>query len=87
VHGIEGGLMMQHHQSGVPCNADFTLVKGRLITTAGVVLAARLFQLLPNQFGLVEVEVIHGGVTIVALAEELQNVLEACAGKPTEHRG
>jgi hypothetical protein len=32
------------------------------------------------------VEVIHGGESFVALAEALQNALEACGGVPAEHR-
>ena len=46
----------------------------------------RLFHFRLPYSGWCHVEVIHGGESFVALAEALQNALEACGGVPAEHR-
>ena len=51
----------------------------------GVVLEHRLFHFRLPYSGWCHVEVIHGGESFVALAEALQNALEACCGVPAEH--
>jgi len=87
LHGPALGVMfMQHHQPGVTGMSDFTLLKGQPITVAGVVLEHRLFHFRLPYSGWCHVEVIHGGESFVALAEALQNALEACGGVPAEHR-
>ena len=53
---------------------------------AGQVLEHRLFHFRLPYSGWCHVEVIHGGESFVALAEALQNALEACGGVPAEHR-
>lgn len=79
-------MFLQHHQPGVLGISDFTLLKGKPITIAGVVLEHRLFHFRLPYSGWCHVEVIHGGESFVALAEALQNALEACGGVPAEHR-
>ncbi len=79
-------MFLQHHQPGVSGISDFTLLKGKPITIAGVVLEHRLFHFRLPYSGWCHVEVIHGGESFVALAEALQNALEACGGVPAEHR-
>jgi len=87
LHGPALGVMfMQHHQPGVTGMSDFTLLKGQPITVAGVVVEHRLFHFRLPYSGWCHVEVIHGGESFVALAEALQNALEACGGVPAEHR-
>jgi hypothetical protein len=87
LHGPAQEVMfMQHHQPGVTGISDFTLLKGKPITIAGVVLEHRLFHFRLPYSGWCHVEVIHGGESFVALAEALQNALEACGGVPAEHR-
>jgi len=87
LYGPERGVMfLQHHQPGVTGISDFTLLKGKPITVAGVVLEHRLFHFRLPYSGWCLVEVIHGGESFVALAEALQNALEACGGVPAEHR-
>jgi hypothetical protein len=87
LHGPALGVMfMQHHQPGVLGISDFTLLKGAPITVAGKVLEHRLFHFRLPYSGWCHVEVIHGGESFVALAEALQNALEACGGVPAEHR-
>jgi hypothetical protein len=87
LYGPERGVMfLQHHQPGVTGISDFTLLKGKPITVAGVVLEHRLFHFRLPYSGWCHVEVIHGGESFVALAEALQNALEACGGVPAEHR-
>jgi len=87
LHGPERGVMfLQHHQPGVTGISDFTLLKGKPITVAGVVLEHRLFHFRLPYSGWCHVEVMHGGESFVALAEVLQNALEACGGVPAEHR-
>ncbi|MFM8260539.1 MAG: IS21 family transposase [Vulcanococcus sp.] len=87
LHGPALGVMfLQHHQPGVTGISDFTLLKGEPITIAGVVLEHRLFHFRLPYSGWCHVEVIHGGESFVALAEALQNALEACGGVPAEHR-
>jgi hypothetical protein len=87
LYGPERGVMfLQHHQPGVTGISDFTLLKGKPITIAGVVLEHRLFHFRLPYSGWCHVEVIHGGESFVALAEALQNALEACVGVPAEHR-
>ena len=87
LHGPALGVMfMQHHQPGVTGMSDFTLLKGQPITVAGVVLEHRLFHFRLPYSGWCHVEVIHGGESFVALAEALQNAMEACGGVPAEHR-
>jgi hypothetical protein len=66
--------------------SDFTLLKGKPITIAGQVFEHRLFHFRLPYSGWCHVEVIHGGESFVALAEALQNALEACGGVPAEHR-
>jgi len=77
---------MQHHQPGVSGISDFTLLKGKPITIAGAAFEHRLFHFRLPYSGWCHVEVIHGGESFVALAEALQNALEACGGVPAEHR-
>jgi hypothetical protein len=79
-------MFLQKHQPGVLGISDFTLLKGKPITIAGVVLEHRLFHFRLPYSGWCHVEVIHGGESFVALAEALQNALEACGGVPAEHR-
>ena len=79
-------MFLQHHQPGVLGISDFTLLKGKPITIAGAVLEHRLFHFRLPYSGWCHVEVIHGGESFVALAEALQNALEACGGVPAEHR-
>jgi hypothetical protein len=87
LHGPALGVMfLQHHQPGVTGISDFTLLKGEPITIAGVALEHRLFHFRLPYSGWCHVEVIHGGESFVALAEALQNALEACGGVPAEHR-
>ena len=87
LHGPALGVMfMQHHQPGVRGISDFTLLKGKPITIAGVAFEHRLFHFRLPYSGWCHVEVIHGGESFVALAEALQNALEACGGVPAEHR-
>jgi hypothetical protein len=87
LHGPALGVMfMQHHQPGVLGISDFTLLKGEPITIAGVAFEHRLFHFRLPYSGWCHVEVIHGGESFVALAEALQNALEACGGVPAEHR-
>ncbi|PSI01179.1 IS21 family transposase [Synechococcus lacustris] len=87
LHGPAQEVMfMQHHQPGVTGISDFTLLKGKPITIAGAVLEHRLFHFRLPYSGWCHVEVIHGGESFVALAEALQNALEACGGVPAEHR-
>ena len=87
LYGPERGVMfLQHHQPGVTGISDFTLLKGKPITVAGVVLEHRLFHFRLPYSGWCHVEVIHGGESFVAMAEALQNALEACGGVPAEHR-
>ena len=87
LHGPARGVMfLQHHQPGVTGISDFTLLKGKPITIAGAVLEHRLFHFRLPYSGWCHVEVIHGGESFVALAEALQNALEACVGVPAEHR-
>jgi len=81
-----GVMFMQHHQPGVSGISDFTLLKGEPITIAGVAFEHRLFHFRLPYSGWCHVEVIHGGESFVALAEALQNALEACGGVPAEHR-
>jgi hypothetical protein len=87
LHGPERDVMfLQHHQPGVLGISDFTLLKGKPITIAGVVLEHRLFHFRLPYSGWCHVEVIHGGESFVALAEALQNALALCGGVPAEHR-
>jgi len=87
LHGPAQEVMfLQHHQPGVSGISDFTLLKGKPITIAGVVFEHRLFHFRLPYSGWCHVEVIHGGESFVALAEALQNTLEACGGVPAEHR-
>ena len=87
LHGPERDVMfLQHHQPGVLGISDFTLLKGKPITIASAVLEHRLFHFRLPYSGWCHVEVIHGGESFVALAEALQNALEACGGVPAEHR-
>lgn len=87
LHGPALGVMfMQHHQPGVSGISDFTLLKGKPITIAGAAFEHRLFHFRLPYSGWCHVEVIHGGESFVALAEALQNALEACGGVPAEHR-
>jgi len=87
LHGPAQEVMfLQHHQPGVTGISDFTLIKGKPITIAGAVLEHRLFHFRLPYSGWCHVEVIHGGESFVALAEGLQNALEACGGVPAEHR-
>ena len=87
LHGPAQEVMfMQHHQPGVSGISDFTLLKGKPITVAGVAFEHRLFHFRLPYSGWCHVEVIHGGESFVALAEALQNALEACGGVPAEHR-
>ena len=79
-------MFLQHHQPGVLGISDFTLLKGQPITIASAVLEHRLFHFRLPYSGWCHVEVIHGGESFVALAEALQNALEACGGVPAEHR-
>ncbi|MCS5704872.1 IS21 family transposase [Synechococcus sp. FGCU-3] len=79
-------MFLQQHQPGVLGISDFTLLKGEPITIAGAVLEHRLFHFRLPYSGWCHVEVIHGGESFVALAEALQNALEACGGVPAEHR-
>jgi hypothetical protein len=79
-------MFLQHHQPGVMGISDFTLLKGAPITVAGAVLEHRLLHFRLPYSGWCHVEVIHGGESFVALAEALQNALEACGGVPAEHR-
>jgi hypothetical protein len=79
-------MFLQEHRPGVLGISDFTLLKGESITVAGVVLEHRLFHFRLPFSGWCHVEVIHGGESFVALAEALQNALEACGGVPAEHR-
>jgi hypothetical protein len=79
-------MFLQHHQPGVLGISDFTLLKGKPITIAGVALEHRLFHFRLPYSGWCHVEVIHGGESFVALAEALQNALESCGGVPAEHR-
>jgi hypothetical protein len=79
-------MFLQHHQPGVLGISDFTLLKGKPITIAGQVFEHRLFHFRLPYSGWCHVEVIHGGESFVALAEALQNALEACGGVPAEHR-
>jgi len=81
-----GVMFMQHHQPGVLGISDFTVLKGEPITIAGVAFEHRLFHFRLPYSGWCHVEVIHGGESFVALAEALQNALEACGGVPAEHR-
>ena len=86
LHGPALGVMfMQHHQPGVSGISDFTLLKGKPITIAGVAFEHRLFHFRLPYSGWCHVEVIHGGESFVALAEALQNALEACGAVPAEH--
>ena len=87
LHGPALGVMfMQHHQPGVLGISDFTVLKVEPITIAGVAFEHRLFHFRLPYSGWCHVEVIHGGESFVALAEALQNALEACGGVPAEHR-
>ena len=87
LHGPAQEVMfLQHHQPGVTGISDFTLLKGKPITIAGAGLEHRLFHFRLPYSGWCHVEVIHGGESFVALAEALQNALEACGGVPAEHR-
>ncbi len=87
LHGPAQEVMfLQHHQPGVLGISDFTLLKGEPITIAGVAFEHRLFHFRLPYSGWCHVEVIHGGESFVALAEALQNALEACGGVPAEHR-
>jgi len=87
LHGPAQEVMfLQQHQPGVLGISDFTLLKGEPITIAGVALEHRLFHFRLPYSGWCHVEVIHGGESFVALAEALQNALEACGGVPAEHR-
>ena len=87
LHGPALGVMfMQHHQPGVLGISDFTVLKGEPITIDGVAFEHRLFHFRLPYSGWCHVEVIHGGESFVALAEALQNALEACGGVPAEHR-
>ena len=87
LHGPAQEVMfLQQHQPGVLGISDFTLLKGKPITIAGVVLEHRLFHFRLPYSGWCHVEVIHGGESFVALAEALQNALDACGGVPAEHR-
>jgi len=79
-------MFLQQHQPGVLGISDFTLLKGQPITIAGQVFEHRLFHFRLPYSGWCHVEVIHGGESFVALAEALQNALEACGGVPAEHR-
>jgi hypothetical protein len=79
-------VFLQRHQPGVLGISDFTVLKGKPITIAGVVLEHRLFHFRLPYSGWCHVEVIHGGESFVALSEALQNALEACGGVPAEHR-
>ena len=87
LHGPAQEVMfLQQHQPGVLGISDFTLLKGKPITIAGVVLEHRLFHFRLPYSGWCHVEVIHGSESFVALAEALQNALDACGGVPAEHR-
>lgn len=87
LHGPALGVMfMQHHQPGVTGISDFTVLKGEPITITGVAFEHRLFHFRLPYSGWCHVEVTHGGESFVALAEALQNALEACGGVPAEHR-
>jgi hypothetical protein len=87
LHGPGRDVMfLQQHQPGVLGISDFTLLKSKPITIAGAVLEHRLFHFRLPYSGWCHVEVIHGGESFVALAEALQNALEACGGVPSEHR-
>lgn len=87
LHGPGRDVMfLQHHQPGVLGISDFTVIKGQPITIAGQVFEHRLFHFRLPYSGWCHVEVIHGGESFVALAEALQNALEACGGVPAEHR-
>jgi hypothetical protein len=87
LHGPAQEVMfLQQHQPGVLGISDFTLLKAKPITIAGVVLEHRLFHFRLPYSGWCHVEVIHGGESFVALAEALQNALDACGGVPAEHR-
>ena len=79
-------MFLQKHSPGVLGISDFTLLKGKPITIAGQVFEHRLFHFRLPYSGWCHVEVIHGGESFVALAEALQNALEACGGVPAEHR-
>ena len=79
-------MFLQEHRPGVLGISDFTLLKGEPIRVTGVVLEHRLFHFRLPFSGWCHVEVIHGGESFVALAEALQNALEACGGLPREHR-
>jgi len=79
-------MFLQQHQPGVLGISDFTLLKGQPITIAGQAFEHRLFHFRLPYSGWCHVEVIHGGESFVALAEALQNALEACGGVPAEHR-
>ncbi len=87
LHGPALSVMfLQNHQPGVTGISDFTLLKCKPITIAGAVLEHRLFHFRLPYSGWCHVQVIHGGESFVALAEALQNALEACSGVPAEHR-
>jgi hypothetical protein len=87
LHGPAQAVMfLQEHRAGVLGISDFTLLKGKPITVAGVVLEHRLFHFRLPFSGWCHVAVIHGGESFVALAEALQNALALCGGVPAEHR-
>ncbi|RUS94189.1 transposase [Chroococcidiopsis cubana SAG 39.79] len=74
------------HQPGVMGLSDFTKLKQVQVTIAGQPLEHLLYHYRLAYSGWQYVQVIHGGESLVALSEGLQNALAACGGCPQEHR-
>lgn len=74
------------HQPGVLGLSDFTKLKQVQVTIAGQPLEHLLYHYRLAYSGWQYVQVIHGGESLVALSEGLQNALAACGGCPQEHR-
>jgi hypothetical protein len=79
-------LFLQKHSPGVLWISDFTLLKGKSIIIAEVMLEHRLFHFRLPYSGWCHVGLIHGSESFVALSEALHNALLLCGGMPAEHR-
>jgi len=87
LHGAEQDVIFrQEHPPGRLGLSDFTDLRDRGVSIAGVALAHRLYHFRLAFSGWEHAHVVLGGESFVALAEGLQNALWALGRAPLQHR-
>jgi transposase InsO family protein len=87
LHGADQEVIFrQIHEPGRMGLSDFTHMDALCITIAGAPLAHMLYHFRLVYSGFAHAHVILGGESYVALAEGLQNALQALGGAPRTHR-